>query len=74
MKPIDMRPLMEVRSGWISISRDYKKVIAEARTLKGLLAKLKKMGNPDGVITNVAKDYSNYIGIMRHEEPSATSR
>lgn len=49
--------------GWVSVSKDYNKVIAWGKTLKILLGKLKKMGNPDGYLMKAAKDYSGYIGV-----------
>lgn len=62
MQPLDMRPVLKGRKGWVLLSRDYKKVIAEAKTLKALLRKTKKMGNPDGILMIAGKDYSNFIG------------
>ena len=49
-------------SGWVSISKDNKKVITSGRTLKTLVKKLDKLGNPEGYIMKAAKDYSNYVG------------
>ena len=49
-------------SGWVSISKDYKKIIAKDKSLKELLKKLKKIGNPDGYLMKAAKDYSRYVG------------
>lgn len=49
-------------SGWVSISRDYNKVITSGKTLNIVLRKLEKMGNPDGYLMKAAKDYSGYIG------------
>lgn len=49
-------------SGWVSISKDQKRVIASARTVKSLLKKLADKGNPDGYIMKAAKDYSHYVG------------
>lgn len=63
MNVIDLRKtLKNYKSGWVSISQDYKKVIASARSLKSLLAKLEKLGNPKGYIMKAAKDYSSYVG------------
>ena len=55
--------LKNYTSGWVSISKDYKKVVASGRTLKTLLQKLEKMGNPDGYLMKAAKDYSGYVGV-----------
>ena len=48
--------------GWVSISRDYKKVIAQAKTLDELIKKIENKGNPDGVITRVTPGFSSYVG------------
>lgn len=56
------KTLKDHTSGWVSISRDYKKVIASGKTLDVVLKKLEKMGNPDGYLMKATKDYSGYIG------------
>lgn len=56
------KTLKGYNSGWVSISKDYKKIIAVGKTLKTLIQKLDKMGNPEGYLMKAAKDYSNYIG------------
>lgn len=55
--------LKKYTSGWVSISRDYNKVIASGRTLRTLLWKLRKMRNPDGYLMKAAKNYSGYVGV-----------
>ena len=63
MKKANLAKILQgYTSGWVSISRDYKKVIASGKTLTAVAAKLKKMGNPDGYLMKAAKDYSGYIG------------
>lgn len=57
-----VKTLKGYTSGWVSISRDYKKVIASGKTLDNVLRKLEKMGNPDGYLMKAAKNYSGYIG------------
>lgn len=57
-----IKTLKGYTSGWVSISKDYKKVIASGKTLDTLLKKLDNMENPDGYLMKVAKDYSGYIG------------
>lgn len=59
---INLTHIIEGKTGWVSISLDYKKVIAQGKTLRQLIQKLKKMGNPNGYITNSVKDYSSYVG------------
>lgn len=49
-------------SGWVSISKDYRKVLASGKTLNILIKKLEKMGIPDGYLMRAAKDYSGYVG------------
>lgn len=49
-------------SGWVSLSKDYKKVIAHAKTLDGLAKKLEAKGNPDGYVMRASVDFSSYIG------------
>lgn len=55
--------LKNYTSGWVSISKDNRKVIAWGKTLKNLLNKLEKMGNPKGYLMKAAKDYSGYVGV-----------
>ena len=63
MGAIDLiKTLKNHKSGWVSISKDNKKVLTSAKTLKLLLAKLDKMGNPSGYIMKAAKDFSTYVG------------
>ncbi len=62
MGVINLTKTLKGKIGWISLSKDYKKVIAQAKTLKELVVKLNKMGNPEGHIMNAAKDYSRYVG------------
>lgn len=54
--------LKNYTSGWVSISKDYKNVIASGKNLKILLQRLNRLGNPKGYLMKAAKDYSNYIG------------
>ena len=62
MGVINLTKTLKRKTGWVSIAQDHKKVIAQSKTLKDLLVKLKKMGNPDGVIMTAADDYSSYVG------------
>ena len=62
MKGNLVKLLKKHTSGWVSISNDNKKVIAADKTLEGLIAKLTRMGNPDGYLMKAAKSYSRYIG------------
>lgn len=57
------KSLRNYTSGWVSVSKDYKKIIASGKTLKAVLQKLNKAGNPDGYLMKATKDYSTYVGI-----------
>lgn len=63
MGVINLTKTLKGKTGWVSVSTDHKSVIAQAKTFKGLLSKLKKMGNPDGSIMIAAKDFSSYVGL-----------
>lgn len=64
MKVVNLtKALKNYTSGWVSISKDYREVIASGKTLKTLLNKLEKMGNPEGYLMKAAKDYSGYVGV-----------
>ncbi len=64
MNHIDLtKTLQGFTSGWVSISKDQKRVIASGRTLKSLLKNLDRMGKPAGYIMKAAKDYSGYVGV-----------
>lgn len=60
-KPFD-KILKGITSGWISITKDHRKVIAHGKTLDDLVKKLEKRGNPEGVITRVTTGFSSYVG------------
>jgi hypothetical protein len=54
--------LKNAKTGWVLISEDQKKIIAQAQTLLSLHKKIKAIGNPKGQIMVASKSYSNYIG------------
>jgi hypothetical protein len=62
MGVVNLTKTLRGKTGWVSVSPNHKKVVAQSKTLNGLLAKLKKMGNPEGSIMIAAKDFSSYIG------------
>ena len=63
MVVVNLTKILKGKTGWVSISKDNKKVIAQAGDLKKLVAKLKKMGDPDGYIMIVPSGkFSSYIG------------
>lgn len=58
---VDLRPALKGYTGkWVVLSKDNKKVIESARTLKALIKKAR--GKEEGILMSVAKDYSRYIG------------
>lgn len=61
MATIDLRKILKrYVSKWVLISKDYKKVLVSAKTLKGLLKVAPR--DKDGYVLKVAKDYSRYVG------------
>lgn len=62
MSVINLTKALKGKSGWVSVSSNNKKVIAQEKTLKKLVERLKQLGNPEGFIMIVAKDYSSYVG------------
>lgn len=63
MRAIDLtKTLKKHKNGWVSISSDYKKVIASASSLSALVKEIQRKGNPRGYIMRAAKDYSRYVG------------
>lgn len=62
MKIVDLAKLLKGKNGWVSLSFDYKKVIASGKDLGELLKRLKEKGNPKGYIMRAGQDYSNYVG------------
>lgn len=63
MTVINWTKILNGKTGWVSISKDNKRLIAHAKDLKGLIEKLKKMGNPDGHIMIVPTGkFSSYVG------------
>ena len=64
MKIINLSKILKGHtSGWVSISNDNKRVVASGKTLKELLNKLERLGNPQGYVMKAAKDYSGYVGV-----------
>ena len=54
--------LRKYSNSWVSISKDHRKVLASGKTMKTVLAKLQRLGNPEGVMMRAAKDFSRYAG------------
>ena len=49
-------------SGWVSISKSNKKILASSKSLKGLILKLNRLNNPKGYIMKATRDYNTYVG------------
>ncbi|MBI2613903.1 MAG: hypothetical protein HYW62_03950 [Candidatus Levybacteria bacterium] len=62
MAVTNLTKTLKGKIGWVSVSNDNKKIIAQGKTLRQLLARLKHLGNPKGFIMVAAKDYSSYVG------------
>lgn len=63
MKIVDLtRPLKGYTGNWVLLSKDYKRVLASAKTLKTLIKRGEKGKVRDGYVMKVAKDYSHYVG------------
>lgn len=62
MAVVNLTKTLKGKSGWVSVSSNNKKIIAQGKTLKQLLERLKRLGNPEGFIMVAARDYSNYVG------------
>ena len=61
-KPIDLTKLLkEYKSGWVALSKNYKKVVTSARSLKELDRKLEKLNNPQVVLISASKNYRGFI-------------
>lgn len=56
------RLLGKYNSGWVSISKNYDKVLAYGRTLDSLVKKLQRAKKGEGYITRASGDYSRYVG------------
>ncbi len=62
MPVINLTKILRGKKGWVSLSLDYKKIVARGESLNDLLKNLKEKNNPKGYIMKVNQDYSNYVG------------
>ena len=52
-----------ITSGWVLVTKDNKKVLAHAKTLKQLMRNIEQKGNPEGSISIVPPaNFSSYVG------------
>ncbi|MBI2268117.1 MAG: hypothetical protein HYU80_01560 [Candidatus Blackburnbacteria bacterium] len=62
MKPVDLTKLLKkYTSGWVALSKDYKRVVAAAESLEELDGRLKKLRNPKVVLISAAPNYRSFI-------------
>jgi hypothetical protein len=57
-----MKSMQKYKNQWVSVTRDFRKVIAHSEKLDNLVRILKRMGNPDGVILKITDKYTSYVG------------
>lgn len=61
MEPINLVKLLKGhKSGWIAVSKDYKRVLTKGETLKEASENLKKTGE-EGVLVPAASNYQNFV-------------
>ncbi|OGD93936.1 hypothetical protein A3A48_04385 [Candidatus Curtissbacteria bacterium RIFCSPLOWO2_01_FULL_37_9] len=52
-----------ITSGWVLVTKDNKRVLAHAKTLKQLIKNIELKGNPEGSISIVPPaNFSSYVG------------
>ena len=62
MKPIDLtKVLKDVKSGWVAISSDYKKLVARGEGYKEVRDKVKKLPSGSVVLMPVVKNFRNVV-------------
>jgi hypothetical protein len=62
MKAVDLTLLLKhYHSGWVALSKDYKKVVTSAKTLEKMDDKLKDLNNPEVVLIAAANNYGGFI-------------
>ena len=61
-KTLDKTP-RSIRSGWVLVTKDNKRVLAHAKTLKQLMRNIEQKGNPEGSISIVPPaNFTSYVG------------
>ena len=63
MKLIDLSKLLAGKSGWVCLSKDNKKIIAEAKTLKELIKKLKNLKGLKGKKNKKKDNFTRWRSI-----------
>jgi len=63
MAVVNLTTLLKGKTGWVSLSKDNKRIVAQAKNLETLISQLRKLGNPDGHITYLPPGkVANYVG------------
>lgn len=62
MQTINLVKLLKpYSSGWVALSRDYKKVVASGKTLKEVTEKVQKQKRSDVVLISASKNYRGFV-------------
>ena len=57
------KTLKAITSGWVLVTKDNKRLLAHAKTLKQLIRDIELKGNPEGSISIVPPaNFSSYVG------------
>ena len=61
MEPINLVKILKGHtSGWVAVSKDYKKVLATGKTIKDVSIALQKSGE-EGILVPAAPNYRNFV-------------
>ena len=61
MEPINLVNLLKgKKSGWIAVSKDYKKVLAAGKDIREASDSLKKTGK-EGILVPAAPNYQDFV-------------
>jgi len=65
MQTINLVKLLKpYSSGWVALSRDYKKVITSGKTLKEVTKKVQKQKRSDVVLISASKNYRGFVTMV----------
>ncbi|MBI3290347.1 hypothetical protein HYZ78_03035 [Candidatus Microgenomates bacterium] len=63
MKPIDLRKILsKYTSGWIALTPDNRKFIANANSLKEVISRANKRGVPDPTVFKAVSNRQFFVG------------
>ena len=61
MEPINLVKILKGHtSGWVAVSKDYKKVLATGKTIKEVSVALQRSGE-EGILIPAAATYQNFV-------------